>query len=175
MAYFNVLKGAYLSMPQVDKTLPADAAATGIVRGSCIYDDAGEWKLCTAAGNTNPVQYVFFALQGFNDLTAGMAGTVGQGNAGGVPYITGFAVGNPVEFQTDQFVDDTYTIGQLLTIGDTGKLGDHDTGENCVAQVTAVAANKWVNDAVAVTGYKNGAFVTVLTARTMWIPRLVTA
>jgi len=175
MAYFNNLKGAYLSLPQIDKTLSADAAATGIVRGSCIYEDAGVWKLCTTGGKADPKQYVFFALQSFGDLTAGMAGSSGQGNAGGVPRITGFAVGNPAEIQIDQYVDAVYTIGQLLTIGATGKVGAHTSGDNCVGQVTAAAANKWVNDAIAVTGFKTGAFLAVLTFRTLWIPRLLTA
>lgn len=170
--YFNVLKGAYLSLQAVDKVLPT--ADTGIERGSAIVESNGAW-IRAHASSSDPAEYVHFALQNYTDKVAGMAGSRGQGLPGGRPVITGFAVGNPCEFQTDMFVAGTYTVGQLLMVADTGKLGAHTTGKNCVAQVTAIPANKYVNDAVLVTGFSTGNYLSVITARTLWVPRLATA
>ena len=174
MAWFNVLKGAYPSLQQVDKTLLVASGQTGIVRGSLIYQSGTEFKLATAADDADVTKYVYIALMGQDDLTAGMAGGVGQGVPAGQARITGLATGMPFEFETDQF-DATvnYTIGMLLKPGNYGKLTSHGTGKNCVAQVTKTVRSRWVNNAIAVTGYRTGANVNVLTARTLWIPKLV--
>lgn len=171
MGWFNVIKGAYPSLMQIDKTLDVAVGQSGIVRGSLIYQDGATFKLATAAIKADPSKYVFFALQGQNDLVAGMAGSIGQGFAGGTARVTGLAVGMPLEFETDQYKsDEAYVIGQLLSIGNGGKLAPHGAGDNVVAQVTKTAFVRWVNDAVAVTGYRTGANVSVLSGRTMWIP-----
>ena len=176
MGWFNVLKGAYPSLQQIDKSLMVAAGETGIVRGSLIYQSGTEFKLATATQATDATAYIYFALQGQDDLTAGMAGTRGQGVFGGYPKITGLAVGMPTEFETDQFnAGESYAIGDLLTCGASGKLTPHTTGDNCLAQVTKTVASRWVNDAVAVTGFRTGANVNVLTARTLWIPLLATS
>lgn len=175
MGWFNVLKGAYPSLQQIDKTLPVKTGETGIVRGSMIYEDAGSFVLAQAADNAATAKYIYFCLVGQDDLTAGMAGTVGQGVAGGLATITGLAVGMPMEFETDQFVAGSYTAGQLLMGTDDGKLTAHTDDKNVVAQVTKPAATRWVNDAIAVTGFRTGANVSVLTARTVWLPTFSTA
>lgn len=176
MSWFSPLKGAYPSLQQIDKTLPVASGVTGIVRGSCIYEDNGNWRLAGVSQATDPTAYIHFALMAQTDLTAGMAGTIGTGIAGGVARVTGLAVGMPMEFETSEFdKTENYTVGRLLTVGAAGKLVPHDSGENCVAQVTKAARVCWVNDAIAVTGYRTGANVDVLTARTLWIPLLVTA
>lgn len=186
MGWFNVLKGAYPSLQQIDKTLDLDAGETGIVRGSLMYESTtAKFKLANAADATDSEKYLYFCLQPQTDLVAGMAGSIGQGTAkvwtggttvvsAGVARVTGLAVGMPFEFETDQFVADTYHIGQLLTVADGGLLADHTSGDNCVAQVTKAVFSRWVNDAVAITGWRTGANVNVLTARTLWVPLLTT-
>jgi hypothetical protein len=173
MGWFNVLKGAYPSLQQIDKTLNVAAAQTGIVRGSLIYQDGTEFKLATATQATAAGAYVFFALMGQDDLVAGMAGTIGQGAPGGVARITGLAVGMPFEFESSEFdIGSTYAVGQVLTCGAGGELVAHTTGDNAVAQVTKVVSTRWVNNAVAVTGFRTGANLSILTARTVWIPAM---
>ena len=178
MAWFSVIKGAYPSLQQIDKTLNVGARETDIVRGSVVKTVAGivgeEFVLAAAADATDPTAYVYFALVGQDDFTAGMAGTIGQGPAGGVARITALAVGMPMEFQTDQYDsgNGTYAVGTLLTVADGGLLGEHSTGDNAVAQVTVAPFERWVNDAVAVPGRRTGARVSVIQARTMWVPTL---
>jgi len=175
MGWFNVLKGAYPTLQQIDKTLDVGARTVGIVRGSLMYQaSTNVWALAGAGDDSDAEKYLYFALQAQTDLVAGMAGTIGQGVAGGVARVTGLAVGMPFEFETDQFVmPASYYIGQLLTVANGGKLADHSSGKNCVAQVTKAVFSRYVNDAVAVTGWRTGANVNVLTARTLWIPKLV--
>jgi len=176
MGWFNVLKGAYPSLQQIDKTLDVASGQTGIVRGSLIYQDGTEFKLATATQDDDPTAYIYFCLMSQDDLVAGMAGGIGQGVRFGNAKVTGLAAGMPFEFETDQYnTAGTYAVGDLLKPGASGKLTSHATGDNCVAQVTKLVASRWVNDAVAVTGYRTGANVSVLTARTLWIPKLATA
>lgn len=171
MGWFNALKGAYPALQQVDKSLPVAADQTAIVRGSCIYETGGEFKLATGV-ETDPAAYIYICLIPQDDFTAGMAGSVGQGPAGGKPVVTGLAVGMPMEFETSEFDStEVYSVGDLLT-ATAGKLAPWSTGQNVVAQVTKAVANRWVNDAVAVTGRRTGANVSVLTARTLWVPNL---
>ena len=177
MAWFNVVKGAYPSLQQIDKTLSVGSRVTGIVRGTLIYETpTSVWALCDNTVQDDPTAYPFFALMAQTDLTAGMAGSVGQGLAGGVARVTGLAVGMPMEFETDQFDNSVgYLPGALLIPIAGGKLGAHVSTNNCVAQVTKSTVNKWVNDAVAVTGWRTGALRSILTARTVWIPTLTTS
>lgn len=172
MGWFNVLKGAYPSLQQIDKTLAVKAGETGIVRGSLIYQEGNTFRLAGAAQATDPTAYIFIALMGQNDLVAGMAGTIGQGAPGGTAVITGLAIGMPFEFETDQFAADSYAIGNLLSVGASGKLVLHGTDDNVVAQVTKAVRSRWVNDAIAITGWRTGANVNVITARSLWIPTL---
>ena len=177
MGWFNVLKGAYPSLQQIDKTLPLGSRTTGITRGSLIYQLGNTFELATSSQEADPTAYVYISLVDQNDLTAGMAGSRGQGAASGIPVITGIAMGMPFEFETSEWdtAAGVYNVGSLLGIGDAGKLTLHATGNNCVAQVTKVVRSRWVNDAIAVTGFRTGANVNVLTARTLYIPLLVTA
>jgi len=176
MGFFNPLKGAYPTLQQIDKTLAMAAGESGIVRGSLIYQDGTEFKLATASQDSDPSAYLYFALMEQTNLTAGMAGSVGQGAGGGVPRLTGLAVGMPFEYETDQFVtSESYSVGDLLTVADGGLLTPHSSGKNACSQVTKAVYSRWVNNAVAVTGWRTGANVTVLTARTLWLPKLVTA
>ena len=196
MGWFSPLKGAYPSLAQIDKTLPVSPtqmeSATKIVRGSLVYvNSSNEFELATASDATDATKYLYFALQGQDDFQAGMAGTIGQGPDGvwdgtfneyglgniaaGAARITALGCGMPLEFQTDQFDQTVTAVGQLLTCGAGGKLAAHQSGDNVVAQVTAAPFERWVNDAVAVEGRRTGAVVSVIAARTMWLPLLVTA
>jgi hypothetical protein len=171
MGWFNVLKGAYPSLQQIDKTLNVAAQQSGIVRGSCIYQSsATEFSLATVTQATDEEAYIYFCLVAQDDLVAGMAGSKGQGAPNGVAKITGLAVGMPMEFETSEFITDTYHVGQLLSVANGGKLTAHGSGDNVVAQVTKTVATRWVNDAIAVTGFRTGANMAILTARTLWLP-----
>jgi hypothetical protein len=115
MSWFNVLYGAYPSLQQVNKVLPVASGETGIVRGSLIWEDpaaAGAWKLMTASEATEPRAYAFIALNAQTDLTAGMAGSNGQGTnkvwngsaiVAGSAVVTGLATGMPFEFETTEY------------------------------------------------------------------------
>lgn len=179
MSWFSPLKGAYPSLSQIDKTLSVGSSETGIVRGSLIYVDVSGttpvFRLAAAAQATDVTAYLYFTLVGQDDFQAGMAGTIGQGPAGGAARITGLACSQPLEFQTDQFYAGAEYVGDtLLTVGADGLLVPATTGDNVVAQVTAVPFERWINDAVAVAGRRTGALVEVINARTLWIPGGVT-
>ena len=176
MGWFSVLKGAYPSLLQIDKTLAVASGETGIVRGSLIYEDSATWKLATATQATDVEAYLYYALMSQEDLTAGMAGSRGQGAPNGVPRVTGLACSQPMEFETSEYdTGESYAVGDLLTCGASGKLTPHSTLDNCVAQVTKAPYSRWVNDAIAITGYRTGANVNVITARSLWVPRLATS
>jgi hypothetical protein len=172
--YFNVLKGAYPSLQQIDKTLDVASDETAIERGSVMVVDASGsvpvFRSATDADATDPTAYVFLCLIAQSNLVAKMAGELG-----GAARVTGLAVGQQLEFQTDMFEAGNYTVGQLLTCADGGVLTAHATGKNVIAQVTAAVAPKWVNNAEAVAGLRTGANIDVLTARTVWVPTLTVA
>jgi len=177
MAWFSPVKGGYPGLQQIDKILSVGSDEAGIVRGSLVYVDgsgvAPVFRLAGVTQATDPTAYIYYTLVGQDDFQAGAAGTIGQGPAGGAARITALAVGQPMEFQTDQFdAEGDYAVGTLLTVGADGKLTPHTTGDNVVAQVTSVPFERWVNDAVAVAGRRTGALLEVLCARTMWVPTL---
>lgn len=87
--WFSPLKGAHLTLGQLDKTLPVNTKVEtnkNIDRGVFVYVDAGadgNAKPCfslytsTQAGNATPV-IPYIALQSWKDFQAGMAGNIGQ-------------------------------------------------------------------------------------------------
>lgn len=85
--WFSPLKGAHLTLGQLDKTLPvnmAEGGSTSIERGSFVYIKATgdsttpRFALYTdeQAAVANAVPYI--ALMGVHDFQAGMAGNIGQ-------------------------------------------------------------------------------------------------
>lgn len=86
--WFSPLKGAHLTLGQLDKTLPVDKSVTAntqIRRGSfvCITvgaagDKPPSFKLYTSTEAAKPNAVPYIALMGINDFQAGMAGNVGQ-------------------------------------------------------------------------------------------------
>lgn len=179
MAFFNTLKGPGDSMAQIDKTLPvlADEGGAKIERGSVVVEDNGSFRLSKATDATAVGAFAYFVLVGEDNFQAGMAGSVGQGPAGGVPKITALPCGMFMEFQTDMFNlgGSAVNVGDYLTVGAAGKLVPHTSGDNVVARVTAVPTTRWSNDAVAVPGRRTGANVSVITAHSLWIPTLATS
>ena len=177
MAWFNVIKGAYPSLQQIDKVLDVGSSETGLSRGTLMYIDGSGtnpvFRVAGATQATNPSAYLYFSLIPQDDFTAGMAGTIGQGVEGGAARVNGLAVGMPMEFETTEFTATIYTVGMLLTVANGGLLTPFVTGTaNCVAQVTSALRSRWVNNAIAITGRRTGANVQVLTARTVWVPNL---
>lgn len=179
MGLLNVLKGAYPSLQQIDKTLPVhkdgqSGALDAIVRGSLIYDNLGVFTLAGAAqAATVPGAYIYIALMDATDLVAGMAGSIGQGVGGGVPRITGLAISMPMEIETDQFTGQSFVIGQFLAVGADGKFVAHTTGQTAIGQVTQGITTRWQNDKPAVPGWRTGDKVNVIRIRTMYVPGLV--
>lgn len=87
--WFSPLKGAHLTLGQLDKTLPVDVtveANKSIERGSFVYIKADEndtaisprFALYTAEQATSPNAVPYIALQSVKDFQAGMAGNIGQ-------------------------------------------------------------------------------------------------
>ena len=180
MGWFSVVKGAYPGLDQIDRCLPVGTSETSIQRGSLVYEDDSDtsvgpqFRLAGAAQAADPRAYIYFSLVDQTNFTAGMAGSYGQGPAGGVAKITGLAVGMPLEVQTDQFDTGTGIVaGDLLAPGAGGLVTTHAAGQNCIGQCTKAPFSRWVNDAVAVAGRRTGANVEVINLRTMWLPGLV--
>lgn len=97
--WLSPLKGAHLTLGQLDKTLPVDvsvAANKNIERGSIVYIKADNgsgtaieprFALYTDVEAAKPNAVPYIALQGVNDFQAGMAGNVGQAEtANGIDY-----------------------------------------------------------------------------------------
>lgn len=163
--FFNVLKGAYPSLKQLDKSLPPKAGEA-IIRGSLIKEVAGEFALTEATDATAPVApMVYFALQGAGEPDVEMAGVV-----------TGLSVAAPQEVETDQFTG-APAVGAYLTAG-AGVLVAHADGENAYGVVTKASTYRWSNaeDAPpALVGKRTGNRVQTIALQTLFIPNLVTA
>jgi len=84
--WFSPLKGAHLTLGQLDKTLPVEksGANLNIERGSFMYINATgarktpRFALYTAEQAAKPNAVPYIALMGINDFQAGMAGNIGQ-------------------------------------------------------------------------------------------------
>ncbi len=111
--WFSPLKGAHLTLGQLDKTLPVDISGDDtnlnkkIERGTFVYiangtgaTDVPQFKIYTAeqAAKANAVPYI--ALMGVYDFQAGMAGNVGQ-----APEADGISKGNKVTGDALTFID----------------------------------------------------------------------
>jgi hypothetical protein len=129
--------------------------------------EAGEFRI--AAMTTKADEALngpfYFALQGFDDMHAQFAGTVTK------PMVVGVPCNYPMEVETDQYTTtDTYAVGDALQIKDGGKVGLKAAGHTIVGIVTSIPAARWVNNAVAVTGYRLGNNVNVIRFATVLIP-----
>jgi len=172
--HFNVLKGAYPTLQQLDESLPVASTVTGVVRGSCVRaaDDGGtrSWFI-TASDATNqgaantPGPLIYFSLQDQGQPDVDMAGV-----------LTAIPCSMPNEIETDQYAaGGTFPIGGYVMAGADGKLEDHTDDLTAIGQVTRAPYIRWANDAIAVTGKRTGNRINVIALWTMYIPNLSTA
>lgn len=150
MGWFSPVKGSYPSLAQVDKTLPVDKDAA-IVRGTIVAmvaSDAdgkeGKFQVATAKD-----KLLYVSLQDYTDPTAGFAGTAFDPD-GGVPSITALSLDQDGEYETSVFTGTGFKVGEPVYV-DNGALVATNPGDGTVVgYVTAVPANRWVNNAIAV-------------------------
>ncbi len=165
MGWFSPVKGSYPSLAQVDKTLPVESGAE-ISRGTIIAlkESNGEAVFGVAKADD---KLLYVSLQDHTDPTAGFAGTAFDPK-GGVPSITGISLDMDGEYETSVFdTTKTYKIGQTLYVADGLITSDGTEGTSTVVgYVTAAAAERWVNNAIAVPDQKNGATDPRLALRT---------
>lgn len=169
MGWFSVVKGAYPAIDMVTLDRPIKDAATGraIVRGSSMVLDADTWRVTAESTDAATTTPVYFALQPATDLATQMAGTIS------LPKITGIPCNYPMEVETDQYdAAGTYAIGTMLMPGDNGTVTNRDATKTAIGVVTAVPFRRWVNDAVAVAGYRTGNNVSVIRFMTCFLPVL---
>lgn len=167
MAHFNVLKGAYPSLKQLDKTLPLGTGRSSIVRGSAMRIDPATNKFVPtaadvasqgAAGVPGPV--IYFSLQNAGDPDVVMANG-----------ITGIPCTMPNEVETDQYdTGASISVGSFLMAGADGKVTLHTTGKTAIGLVTKAAYSRWSNNAVAVEGVKTGNRISVIAFLTIYAP-----
>ena len=138
-----------------------------------------EWVVATAADQgtaTVPGAFVYIALMGQDDLVAGMAGNVGQGAvsvAAGQPVVNALSIVPSMQIETDMFDSQAdLAVGDWLSVGNGGVFTEHADGDTAIGQVLSVPTARWVNNAVAVTGWRTGNQVSVLALVTMYIPHL---
>ena len=153
--HFNVIKGAYPSLSQLDKALPvtgtSGALASSIVRGSTLRIVSNAFQITKddvashgAAGTPGPI--VYWALQDYNAGDVLMSGKL---NA--LPCVF------PAEVETDQW--DTSgtapTVGCYLMAG-AGVVKVHTTGCTAIGVCTSAPTYRWSNDAIRVPGQSTG-------------------
>lgn len=181
MGWFSPLKGAYPSLGQVDKTLPvASNQLSTIKRGMILTIQAsadekrpeGEWVLAT---DTSKVFYV--ALQDYTDPTAAFAGTGFSPTEGGVPVITAIDLAQDGEYETSEFAEGAYAVGDPLTVDGNGKITKNtDTSTKAViGYVTQAPANRWVNNAIATPAGQTDQRLATRTGATMSVLHFRTA
>ena len=171
MGHFNVLKGAYPHLQQLDKTLPLGTGGAALVRGSAMYVSAGTF-IPTAAdapsqGSASaPGPIIYFCLQNAADPDVQMANGV-----------TGLPCTMPMEVETDQFnIGAGIALGAYLMAGASGCVSPMvpttDTGKTAIGLVTGAPYTRWSNNAVAVAGVKTGTRISVISFWTMYAPEM---
>ncbi len=169
MGWFNVVKGAYpaIDMVTLDRPIEDSAAGRLVVRGSVMVLTSNTFRVTTESTDKATTVPAYFALQPATDMNAAMAGTISR------PKITGIPCNYPMEVETDQYdTAGTYAIGTMLMTGDTGTVTNRDSGQTAIGIVTAIPFRRWVNDAVAVAGYRTGNNVSVIRFMTCFLPVL---
>ena len=177
MGFFNVIKGAYPDLKQLDKTLPLGTGGTALVRGSLMLASANTFiptdgtKTSNGCGNLTspttgnvPGPIVYFCLQNAFDPDVKMANG-----------ITGMPCTQPMEVETDQYDDTSIVLGSYLMAGEDGLATLHVDGGTAIGLVTKAAYTRWSNNAVVVEGYKTGGRITVISFWTMYAPVMANA
>jgi hypothetical protein len=163
--HFNVLKGAYPSLVQLDKTLKVNDAVTNLVRGNSLRVDTSDntWLKTAddaaskgAAGTPGPI--IYFALQDQDQTDVEMAGA-----------LTALSCTMPMEVETDQY-NGTPALGALLVGGLDGKVQAHADGETACGVVTKAEYRRFINDKVVSGTSTKGGFGMVLGFATIYSP-----
>jgi len=165
MGHFNVLKGAYPSLGQLDETLSVGAAETDIVRGSALVRSGSDWNLSEAAdagtdGAAGPV--VFFALQDQDDPDVTMAGA-----------LTALPCSAPCEVETDQF-SGAPVVGDYLMAG-VGVVMPHTDDKTAIGICSKAPTSRWSNNTIRAGAYPDvatGTRISVIHFWTCYIPNL---
>lgn len=174
---FNVKKGPYPSLTQMDteKLVSADETAV-IERGQLLYiNDSDEFRIATAANAgtaTAPGPLLWFALQASTDLVAGMAG--GVPTTGGQPKIAAISIQPEIIVETDMFTGEL-GVNDWVTVANGGVFGAHTNHNTAYGRVVKAPYSRWVNNAVAVAGWRTGNNVSAIWVKTCYIPNLTTA
>jgi hypothetical protein len=168
MGFFNVLKGAYPDLKQLDKTLPLGTGGANLVRGSLMRIDTGAGKFVPTGADASsqggagaPGPIIYFCLQNAADPDVQMANG-----------ITGIPCTMPMEVETDQFDSSNIVLGSYIMAGASGKATLHTNGLTAIGLVTSPAYTRWSNNAVAVAGVKTGTRISVISFWTMYHPEL---
>ena len=161
--HFNVIKGAYPALAQIDTSRKVADSVTGLVRGMTMrIDGSNEWVRTAddtaskgAAGTPGPI--IYFALQDQDQTDVSMAGA-----------LTGLSCTQALEVETDQY-NGTPAVGNMLVGGLDGKVQVHASGETAIGVVTAAQYRRWINDRD-VGGVSKGAYGNVIRFMTVYIP-----
>lgn len=139
--WFSPLKGAHLTLGQLDKTLPVDIsggdenANKKIERGTFVYigngtgtSDVPQFKIYTAEKATAANAVPYIALMGVYDFQAGMAGNVGQApEADGISKGTE-ATGDALKFIDKPTIEGTQAVyGPRITAISIVQAGEYQT------------------------------------------------
>jgi len=173
--HFNVLKGDYPGLSQLDETLPIKAGETGIARGSVLVNDAGSFRRCLAsdhasAGHAGAMAFFSFQAQADPDVVM----------ANGITAQPCFA---PCEVETDMYVAGQGLVAgaYLMTTGtapatNLGKLALHTTGCTAVGLITKAPYTRWSNVATPAGGSypsaRQGALINVIAFWSCFLPNL---
>lgn len=167
LGHFNVLKGAYPTLAQLDESLPVADAETGIVRGSVLRINSGEWvrtadDVASRGQTGTPGPIIYWALQDQVQPDVTMSGV-----------LTGIPCTMPMEVETDQFLTaGTFAVGGQISAGAAGEVQDHANGETSIGIVSNGPHQRYANDAIAVTGQRTGAIINVISFWTTYSPDL---
>jgi hypothetical protein len=172
MGHFNVIKGQYPSLSQLEETLAVKSTETGIVRGSALVKDAGTWRrgVTTDSGDASTAgPVVYFALQNQADPDVVMAKKVTA-----IPCLA------PIRVETDQYAGSP-TVGSFLTVNGNGTttfglVGAAANGDTACGIVTSVPTRRWSNNSGPYAGFpspRTGAAINVITFWCVYVPQVV--
>lgn len=148
--HLNLLKGNYGTIRQIDKSLPVKSGEEGIVRGSLLFNQAGEFRKAASADNDQ----VYLSLHAQDEPDVLMTKNL---TALPVNAATG-------EVETDMFkTDDVYAIGDKLTIGEgVAKKLTAPLTETVIGTVTKVPTVRWSNNVRKGNAMRTGGTITVI-------------
>jgi hypothetical protein len=157
--WFSPLKGAHLTLGQLDKTLPVDISAGDnkkIERGTFVYiangtgtTDVPQFKIYTAEQATKANAVPYIALMGVYDFQAGMAGNVGQAPVALNSDGTQVTVGTAATDDALKFIDKPTLAGAQAVSGPR------------ITAISIVQAGEYQTSAYTGTGFYVGQPLTV--------------